>query len=233
MKRSVLGIPVLVGILFLVNCGGGGGGSSAAPESTPVNLSQIKQFEEASAAPGTSMTFQMTGTASNGVNAVGLTATATVTVMLPAMVDGQSCNVEQQVISMTNTTTGQSSSSTATVYVLPTGNVLKAITGQGVTARPLSQALLPLTALVGDTGEYRTVYYSDGRTETSTWRIELGTDGKAVIKFSQSFRDNLGNPVATEEDSYTLGSDGAITAFTMKAMDVATGITIILSGNRL
>ena len=73
---------------------------------------------------------------------------------------------------------------------------------------------------------------SDGTTETSTWRIDPGTNGDAKFVWAFTNRDSLNVTTSTSEDSYTIKPDGSISALSSKIYYQSTGMTVTLSGNK-
>jgi hypothetical protein len=57
---------------------------------------------------------------------------------------------------------------------------------------------------------------SDGTTETSTWRIDPGTNGDSKFLSVYTTRDNSNFVTDTEEDSYTIKPDGSISAISAR-----------------
>ena len=73
---------------------------------------------------------------------------------------------------------------------------------------------------------------SDGSTESSTWRIDPGTNGDAIFVYIFTDRYNLNVVTETSEDAYTIKPDGSISAVSTKFNELTTGRTGILSGSK-
>jgi hypothetical protein len=226
--------------ISLFGCGGGGGGSSSTttPIGTPVNLGVIKSFAEASGAPGTTISFNLSGTVSQGALSNNLIGTASHTISQPTTTIISSVtttvNVLQSMISLTNTVSNITSSNTSTSYILTTGFIYTEVDDSGLTSTPTgSQTLLPASAKVGDSGNLVTLNLSDGTTDTETWRIDPGNNGDAIFVDITTTRDSLNNLQSTESDAYTIKPDGSVSALSIIFTDVSSGETIKVSGNKI
>lgn len=238
MKKGILWAVICTFVAFgLVACGGSGGsGGGDAPASTPigttVNLSEIKNIAEAKK-QGTSMSFNMAGSSSTGVN---LTGTFSLAISAPTNtttpLGTQTVNVFVQNVTLTNTNTGAFSSAMTTYYYYQTGYLFEIVHNDGAISTPTSQTLLPSSAKVGDFGADMVVSNSDGSTETSTWRIDAGTNGDALFVYAYTDKDSSNVTTSTSEDSYTIKPDGSISSLTSKIYYQSTGMTITLSGNK-
>lgn len=231
MIWTVVGLWVVAG---LFSCGGGGGGG--APTSTPigttVNLSVVKNFAEAKT-PGITMSFNAAGSSSAGANLTGTFSLAVSAPTNTATPTGpQTVNVLVQNVTITNTSTGAFASAMTTSYYYQTGYLYKIINDDGTISTPTSQTLLPSSAKVGDFGDDMVLINSDGSTDTSTWRIDPGTNGDAKFVFIFTYRDSFNAVTETEEDSYTIKPDGSISAMSVKYYDSGTGVTVTMSGNK-
>ncbi len=238
MKKNSTAMFVCVFLIagLIASCGGGGTTSSTTtPIGTAVNLNQIKSYEEASAAPGTAATFNLTGKSNQGVP---FTATLSFAITGPTTTTTptgtQTVNVGQQYLSITNNSTGATISGISTHYVYLTGYLYKIVYNDGRIATPTSQTLLPASAKVGDFGTGTALSFSDGSNETSTWRIDPGTNGDAILVFTYTSTNSL-DPSAsyTEEDDYTIKPDGTVSALTVKLNYPSLGVTVTLSGSRM
>jgi len=242
-KYIMLLVISLIQSIFLFGCGGGGGGSSSTttPIGTSVNLGVIKSFAEASGAPGTTISFNLSGAVSNGAVSNNLIGTASYTISQPTTTVISSVtttvNVLQSTLSLTNTIANVTISGMSTSYVLTTGYLYKEIvSGNGLpgpTVAPISQTLLPATAKVGDSGNAITLSLSDGTTNAEIWRIDPGNNGDAIFVETTTTRDSLNNLQSTESDAYTIKPDGTVSALSINVNDVSSGITINVSGNKI
>ncbi|HEX9262078.1 MAG TPA: hypothetical protein VF893_06070 [Candidatus Bathyarchaeia archaeon] len=241
MKKNGIAPFICVFLItgFIVSCGGGGGGGTTSSTTTPigtaVNLGQVKSYEEASGAPGTTATFNLAGASNQGVQfaaTVSFTITGPTTTTTSA--GTQTVNVGQQYLSITNKSTGATVSGISTLYVFLTGYLYKIEYDDGSVATPTSQTLLPAFAKVGDFGTYTALSVSDGSNETSSWRIDAGTNGDAILVLSYTSTNSL-NPSEsfTEEDDFTIKPDGTVSALTLKLNYPSLGVTVTLSGNRM
>ena len=231
-----MGCGLLADYGGIVRMRGGGGGDAASstttPIGTPVNLSVIKNFAEAKT-QGSTMSFNMAGSSSVGAN---LTGTFSCTISAPTSTSTpsgtQTVNVFVQNVTITNTSTGAFISAMTTYYYYQTGYLYKIVHDDGTISTPTSQTLLPSSAKVGDFGADMVVSDSDGSTDTSTWRIDPGTNGDAKFIYSFTYRDSLNVVTSTSEDSYTIKPDGSISAVSSKIYYFSSGVTLTLSGNK-
>ena len=235
-KNIVWAVVWVIVVVGMVACGGGGGGgattSTTTPIGTTVNLSVVKNFTEAKT-QGSTMSFNLAGSSSAGVN---LTGTFSLAISAPTNTTTptgmQTVNGLVQNVTLTDTSTGEFASGMATYYCYQTGYLYKIIYDDGTISTPTSQTLLPSSAKVGDFGDDMVVSNSDGSTDTSTWRIDPGTNGDAKFVFIFTYRDNFNVVTETEEDSYTIKPDGSISAVSVKYYDSSTGVTLTMSGNK-
>lgn len=235
-RSSLLLIFLLVFMPQLQGCGSGGGGSSnpstATPIGTPVNLSEMQSFDQATAAPGTAMSFNLTGTLCSSTICNNVDDTLSTTVSDPTTTNGQTYNVVITMETFTNLTTGETITGKSTTYILSNGYVDTVVYDYGATGKMTSETLLPAQAKVGDTNNnYTTLNFTNGETETGVWRIDPGENGDAILVFSFVRKDSLNNVMITEDDAYTIKSNGKIAG--MSLTQVNGGITLKISGNRL
>lgn len=226
----------MLAVMSFFACGGGGGDttpSTTTPMGTPVILSEIKNYAEAKT-PGDSMFFNLAGSSSAGANLTGtysLAISAPTTTSTP--LGTQTVNVFVQNVTLTNTSTGAFVSAMSAYYYYQTGYLYKIVHDDGTTSTPTSQTLLPSSAKVGDFGPDMALTNSDGTTETSTWRIDPGTNGDAKFVYAFTNRDNLNVVTYTSEDSYTIKPDGSISSMSTKLYYPSSGMTVNLSGNKI
>ncbi len=225
-------------IVLTSGCSSGGGGSPEStsiktPVGTPINLSEIKSFDEATAAPGTSMAFLMTGTICDTVNCNNLSGILVTTISAPTTSNGQTFHVAKETLSITNTLTGDYDRGTSTSIVSLSGYVSSVSFDYGLEGSPVSQILLPGTAKVGDTGNYTQWNFSDGTAETVAWRMDPGDNGDGIVVFTVTNTDNANAVTYTSVDSYTIKPDGHVSAVSLITHYVSDGITVALSGNRV
>ena len=238
MKKGILWAVVCMFVaVSLVACGGGdggggGGGDATTPIGTTISLSEIKNIAEAKR-PGTSMSFNMAGSSSTGVNLTGtfsLAISGPTTTTTPTGI--QTVNWLEQKVTLTNTSTGATGSTVTYYYYYQTGYLFVILYADLTRSTPTSQTLLPSFAKVGDSGNDMVVVNPDGSTETSTWRIDAGTNGDALFVYAYTNRDSSNVTTSTSEDSYTIKPDGSISSLTSKIYYQSTGMTITLSGNK-
>jgi len=179
------------------------------------------------------MSFNLAGSSTSGSN---FTATLSVVISAPTNTTTptgtQTVNVLVSNATITNTSKGVSDSAKTTYYYYQTGYLYEIVHDDGTISTPTSQTLLPSSAKVGDSGNDTVTVNSDGSTETSTWRIDAGTNGDALFVWVYTDRDSSNVETSTEEDSYTIKPDGSISSLTSKMYNPSTGYTITIAGNR-
>jgi len=234
MKSLFKRIVLLTSTLLIMNCGGGGGGGggTGTTNKTQVSLSEVKKFEEATATPGTCISFRMSGTINDGSSVSGLAGTLTSSINHPVESNGQMFNIKEDIIDITDASTGQIISGTTTSYITSTGS-LSSVSDGYVNGTVISQKLLPATAAVGDSDNYATVNYDDGTTDKVTWLIRAASNDDVIIQFTYITTDNLGNKLYIEDDSYTIKPDGTISGLNVRVSDLEAGVTMNLSGTRM
>jgi len=236
MKKAIEFIFISTFTFLLVSCGGGGGGTTTpntgTPNTTQVSLSEVKKFEEATATPGTCISFKMSGTITDGTNVSGLTGTLTSAINHPIERNGQLFYIKEDNTAITDASTGQIISGSTISYITSTGSLTSVSDGY-VTGTVISQKPLPAKAAVGDSGNYATVKYDDGTTDEVTWLIRAGSNDDVIIQFTYTTTDNFGNKIYIEDDSYTIKPDGTISGLNVRASDLEAGVTMNLSGARM
>lgn len=238
MKRNIVwAIICMMVAIGPVACGGGGGSdisSTATPIGTPVNLGELKSFDEATAAPGTAISFNLAGTLCNSAICNNIVGTLSTTISQPTTTNGQTYNVVLAYEALTNLTTSVTITGMSTTYVSQNGYLDTVVYDYGATGKIVSEILLPAAAKVGDRGDnYVTWSFLDGETETGVWRIDPGENGDAILVFSFTRRDSLNNIMFTEEDAHTIKPDGKTANMFITQIDPSSGVTLKLSGSRL
>ena len=206
----------------------GGGGDTTTPIGTPVNLSQIKSFTEATAAQGTVVAFKLTGSDTIGGSYTG---TEILSVEPETTFEGQTVRVGKQDQSLIRS--GVPSTETVTRYVLSTNNLLyKTVSSSGVVGIPVSQSLLPAIAKVGEFGDYMVLLRNDGYTETILWRLDAGVNGASIFVLTDTWSISGGNYLLAEE-KYNLDTSGNVTSIAVRLFYTDSGLTVTLSGPKV
>jgi hypothetical protein len=123
---------------------------------------------------------------------------------------------------------GVSINTTTTRYFLSNGSVYKILFSTGVSYVPSSQAPIPDTVKVGDTGTFGVFTGSDGTVLTYTWSVNPGTNGSSILAISTVVKS--GSTVTLNEvDSIYLDAKGNPTR--VYAVTTGSGITVTMSGN--
>jgi len=235
-RLIAVSISMLMAML-MIGCGSGGQTSNnPSDNSTPtkifVNLSQIKSYDEGTAAPGTTFRYNMTGTVCWHSSCDNLVGTDSIIVSQPITTDNITYNITRDDTSITNTVSNVTTSGTATNYILQTGNMYKVVYDDGDIGTVTSQNLLPTNPAVGDIGNYITLSYSDGSTETGTWQIEQTYNGDGLIKFTFIRIDKFSRVMWRQEIGHVIKSDGYVYDITIKTT-YDDGTIVELQGNRI
>ena len=90
---------------------------------------------------------------------------------------------------------------------------------------------IPETAKIGSFGAIGTYVDNTAETETSSWRLDDGGNGRAKLTLSFNYKDQLGNSTGSEKQIFTIDESGNRISMTFEFYDVASGITLSLSGS--
>ena len=221
----------LVSAALLFACGGGGGGATATPTpaGTTVSLTPLKSQLMGTAATGSQMTFNLTGSDSQK-NA--WSGTFTMVSDGPKSFEGQNVTSSRVTNTLTHTATGISASETVTFYFLTSnGSLYKEVSASGLTGTPVTQTQLPDTCKVGDTGAMWTTTQSDGTTETVTWRIDPDVNGDSRLVLTSVDKDSTNAVLSTEVDTFYLDANGNPTKYSVTVTD--SGVTLTMTGSKM
>jgi hypothetical protein len=227
-------LRILAGLVMaalLFGCGGGGGGGTPAtptPAGTAVSFATFKGFIIGTAAAGSQVSFNLTGSDSQGSAWTG---------SLAVVSDGASTFEAQNVTNsrvlttLTRTATGVTASGIETLYFLTAnGNLYKQVSSSGTTGVPAAQTQLPAIGHVGESASLWTLSESDGSTETLAWRLDPDVNGNSKLVLSSVTRDGS-NAVTTVEDN-TFFLDASGNPFRFSVTVTTGGVTVSLAGNR-
>ena len=225
-------IILLPAFLFMSACSGGGGDISVnipTPAGTPVSLTTVKGFFYGTAAPGSQMSFNLSGSDSTGQAWTGSFAMASDG---PTTFETNNVYKERVLTSLTRTADGASASGVSTSYFLVSDSSLyKSVSSSGTTAVPTAQTLLPDNVRVGDSGSLQTTSRSDNAIETATWKLEGEFNFNSKFTFSFIVRDATTNVVKTLEDD-TLYLDSAGKPYKVTMTVVTNSVQLTMAGNR-
>jgi hypothetical protein len=223
--------------LLMTGCGSGEQTSNSlsdnrTPAGTMINFSEVKSYDEGTAAPGTKFSYNLTGSVCWNSSCDNLIYASSVTVSQPTTTESNTYNVTQVDVSITNTTSNLITTGTATNYISQSGYLYKVIYDDGAIGTATWQQLLPATAAVGNSGNYISLSYSDGSTEIGTWRIEPGYNGDGLIIFTFVKKDYSNNVMWTQEIGHTIKPDGTIYDKSITT-NYPDGTVVKLQGTRL
>lgn len=221
-------ISLFMGSL-LIGCSGSGSAGGNINE-VSVSLREVKKFEDATAAPGSAVSFKTTGSVTDGSNTLQVFATLT---SLITQADKDGTKTREDYLSLTDSTGNMSISSLVNSHFSLSGEMTEIASDSGTTGTVISQSQLPSTAVVGASGSYRNLSLSDGTTKSTTWRLDSGASGDVLLTFSTVTKDQNGVQMSLEEDSYTIRQDGTVSTLTIMLRDTRTGVTMTLSGPRV
>ncbi len=208
IKNFIRGLTIIT-TLVLVGCGGGGGGGSNDVPSDRLLVFSLfpPGYFEGNYSDSTSLK----GSFSNGD-----TVTASIAAQSgnTTIFNGQAVLTIDSQISMTNTTTGAIAAGSSEGYFTTDLNNLKIIGGlnitDGVTIMATSTDIIPLTGFIGDFGNVGSYTLSDGTSQTSSWALEDGFNGKAKLVTTYVSKDSSNVLEFTEIDTDTISQDGTI-----------------------
>lgn len=151
--------------------------------------------------------------------------------------NSQSVTTIDQDLSITNLTSGATSSGLSeTYYSTDTSNPTLLgdyRTTDGVSSMATSTTPIPLSGSIGDFGAVGSYTLSDGTSSSITWALEDGYNGKAKLVVTSTIRDTSNVLYATEVDTWTISQDGTREAVKVTITYHQSGnLTVILSGNK-
>lgn len=204
--RNMLKGLTLVAILVLVGCGGGGG-TEPTDTSLEFSLNPPGYF-----GGSYSDSHSLTGSYSNGDKATATlrsqSGSTTTFNGLPVL------TIDQQV-SITNTTSGANAADSSEGYYSTDLTKLTVVGGlsitDGVITMATSTSIIPLIARIGDFGNVGNYTQSDGKSQSRSWALEDGFNGKAKLVITTVLKDFSDALEATEVDTYTIRQNGTIT----------------------
>lgn len=225
MVRWLLGVVLMFALL---GCGGGGGTTpTPTPVTTTVNMSTFKGYFYGTAPAGSQIRFNLTGTDTQGYSWTGsFTAVSDGTTVY----ETKNVNKTRMLSSLTRST-GVSASAIVTRYFNVLDSTLyKEINSLGTIFTVSSQTVLPDTLNVGDFGTLMSGVSSDGRTTTSTWKLEPDSNGNVKFTISQVEKQST-LVVGLTDNIFYLDSNG--NAYKMTIITTTNGVTVTLSGNKI
>jgi hypothetical protein len=231
-----LSYKIIVSILFfsnLVACIPDTDSSSTSTSTTSISPSiEFTLFNSEQFVNGYSQSISLTG-----FDTAGGTQTGTYTVQTQAATtyNNQSAIPSVVTLSITNTKTGASASSTGTEYYSSDLNNLKYLgftnISSGVTTASATPTAFPKTAKIGDFGNVGVYVNSDGIKDTTTWKLTDAGNGSAnFVTLSTTLNQNgtLNGRITT---TVKINSSGVRSGHIYKIYIAESGITLTLNGS--
>lgn len=213
--------------ILLGACGGGGAsGDSATATNLPFELFPSGYFTA-----GYLESYVIAGSSSAGAVYEGTVSYQT---QATSTFDSKSAVPVLAQLSVTNTQTAATLTVNSTAYMstTPTARTLlgEYYSLSDVTTIASSTSAIPTTATIGAVGVVGNYNSSDGGSTEVSWRLENGKNGLAKFVLAWTSQDVSGNLESTQEQSFTIDQDGIRRAIAINAYDVASNVTIQLSG---
>jgi len=90
---------------------------------------------------------------------------------------------------------------------------------------------IPQSAVIGAFGVIGTYTDNAGDVESQSWRLEDGGNGRAKMKILYNNKDQFGNALTSEIQTFLIDENGNRLSFTEELYVVSSGITLTLSGS--
>lgn len=221
----------VLGILMslLVACGDGGGSSSGGSSRGGGSGDIAYILPDFTTKPTGSMdTFNINGQDSAGTI---LSGTLKYVSVGPVLISGINYLQYDTLLSLATGTT------TVSNYLDPTTRDLAYIydSPAGISARPTLTARLPQTAYIGDSGDLPSLSWSNGYTETASWKLEASaTPSQADFVETYITKDGLGNTTSIQVDTFTIDAAGDVKLYKIHVDSYFLNVhyTIDLSGTK-
>jgi len=203
--------------LLLMGCGAGDETPISADTQKSFSLENLQSTQE-----GEVYATELTGRDSNGATYNG---SLSIDNQVPTTLNGILIIPRNFVVSLSNSdvsieTTGSNS-------IDSNGNVVsKRYQPSGLTCTAVSPDNVPLFVKIGDTGTRSILACDDATTSEGRWEIEDAGNGAIRYISSATVKDKSGIVLSVTDATFTLDSDGVITAFETTATITATNYTI-------
>ena len=221
----------LIAAAYIFGCGGGGGGGTpavATPVGTTVNLATARAFQTGTAAAGSQLSFALTGSDTQGGAWSG---SFTIVSDGATTFENQAVTKARSLITLTRASSGASvTASTDSYFHVSDRSLYKTVDSLNVTGTPTSQASVPDSARVGDSGSLWSIAYSDGTSSSSTWRLDPEFNGNSKLT-SSTIVKNASNAVSSTEEQ-TIYLDAGGTPYRLDEKVTVSGVTVSLTGSR-
>ena len=223
--KKIFAVLAAIFLLAVMACSGGGGEGGSSSNENKVNLKIFKGFWYGTAASGSQMSYNLTGSDTLGNN---WNVYETIVSDGTTIFEDNNVTKRRSILSVTSPTVLTSTSTD--YYLASNGAFLKTVRSSGIISLPSKQnSHIPDYANVGDSGKLPDVIDSDGTSRSSTWKLEHDSNGNYIFVVS-SVHKNASNVIeGQEDDSFYLDFFGNPYKYsvTLKYSDR----TITMSGN--
>ena len=96
----------------------------------------------------------------------------------------------------------------------------------------ISSAVIPATAKIGDSGEIGIYIDGFGNEIIKAWQLEDGGDGRALLVFFSTKRDNFGFRLSSIEERYLIEQNGDRVSVGLRFFNADSILTLTLSGDK-
>ena len=225
MKKIHFG---LIGVLFLISCGGGGEGASPVVNSGPItNTRTYFLDDDGYYEPGYRLQFNLSGSTRDV-----LTGTYSISTKNKVTVSGQLLTPMEFLLNLTNITTGAMITSFSTKYFDGNHHMVMSIS-DNVTCFPTQTVNIPAIGKIGDFGPTAPNSCDDGTSTSGTWILEQGPGILAVYTVTSNLKDSTGDIIATEKDHITIDESGDPKSIQIELHYISLNATMILNGTRV
>jgi len=213
----------------LLGCGGGGGGGG--DQSTSPTLT-FQVFSSSYFSPGRSDSYSLNGSDSEGIE---YSATISAQTKDETVFEGFDSVPIEDLLVFTENSTGATFTENSTTYYSTTSprELLGVVSNvASTTFVPVSTAVFPTSAKVGDFGVIGTLIDNDGNTSVESWRLKsTSSTDRAEFVLTTVQKDFLGNVISTGDTTFEIDENGERYRVTIKLTDFEIGSTLNLSGS--
>jgi len=194
---------VITSMALLTACGGGGGSDSIPTD--PATEFDLSRYSNSNTSIGNVYSYNISGTISGNGETASITVSGSSDNVGPTTYLSETVYERQTIVTITSE--GNTSSSSGYKYVDENGFIVYHSQGE-----VLDQALLPLTAYIGDSGTLGQVLDNDDNVTTTSWLLRNGNDNRAVLQINVSQRNSSNEVVLAETQEFTIDVNGIIEA---------------------
>lgn len=214
-------------ILLITFCGcngGGGGGDNDTPDELLFTLRPANYYQ-----PGHKSSYKIKGSSTAGAKLEGDYITNTKNKI---SVNNNLLTPIDESVDLTNTINGAIVRVFTTTFYDSNKNPVVTTNSEGISAAPISIAVIPETATIGTIGPLTSWVYEDGNTATGNWSLESHSGSLADLVSMQTIKNSFGNIIAYQELISTINTSGEVQSIEIKWYYPETEITINLQGTK-